>query len=96
MTRVSSETAPTPADHQQMNRSNDPVVTAEMDAAAPVAAMTSRQGLTGSAVGVGSVAFEDPGAFDVGAGTGIDARPLAIVQPAEAPVRAPPDAAGPK
>lgn len=62
-------TRPTPADHQQMNRSNDPEVTKALDAAAPELAMESRrQRLTGSAVGVGSVAFDDPGAFDVGAG----------------------------
>lgn len=54
-------------EHQQMNRSNDPAVTAELDAAAPATAMDSRrQRLTGSAVGVGSVDFDDPGAFDVG------------------------------
>jgi len=54
-------------DRQQMDRSNDPVVTAEMDEAAAEVAMESRrQRLTGSAVGVGSVDFDDPGAFDVG------------------------------
>ena len=58
----------TPASGQQMDRSNDPETTAEMDAAAPEAAMASRrQRLTGSAVGVGSVGFEENGAFDVGA-----------------------------
>ena len=62
-------TKPTPADHQQMNRSNDPEVTRALDEAAPELAMESRrQRLTGSAVGVGSVGFDDPGAFDVGAG----------------------------
>ena len=41
---------------------------AEMDAAAPQAALASRrQRLTGSAVGVGSVGFDETGAFDVGA-----------------------------
>ena len=69
MRRTPGPTAPTPADHQQMDRSNDPDLTAEMDAAAPEVAMTSRrQRLTGSAVGVGSVGFDDPGAFDVGDG----------------------------
>lgn len=54
-------------DHQQMDRSNDPEITAEMDEAAAELAMESRrQRLTGSAVGVGSVDFDDPGAFDVG------------------------------
>ena len=39
-----------------------------MDAAAPEAALASRrQRLTGSAVGVGSVGFDETGAFDVGA-----------------------------
>jgi len=57
-----------PAAGQQMDRSNDPETTAEMDAAAPEAALASpRQRLTGSAVGVGSVGFDETGAFDVGA-----------------------------
>jgi len=57
-----------PASGQQMDRSNDPETTAEMDAAAPEAALASRrQRLTGSAVGVGSVDFDETGAFDVGA-----------------------------
>ena len=56
------------ASGQQMDRSNDPETTREMDAAAPEAAMSSRrQRLTGSAVGVGSVGFDESGAFDVGA-----------------------------
>lgn len=68
MARTPGETAPTPVDHQQMDRSNDPEVTRAMDGAAPAAAMTSRrQRLTGSAVGVGSVGFDENGAFDVGA-----------------------------
>jgi len=62
-------TKPTPGDHQQMDRSNDPKVTEALDKAAPELAMESRrQRLTGSAVGVGSVGFDDPGAFDVGDG----------------------------
>ena len=57
-----------PASGQQMDRSNDPEITAEMDAAAPQAALASRrQRLTGSAVGIGSVGFDETGAFDVGA-----------------------------
>ncbi len=64
-----SETSPTPADHQQMDRSNDPEVTRAMDEAAPEAAMHSRrQRLAGSAAGVGSVGYDESGAFDVGAG----------------------------
>lgn len=57
-----------PASGQQMDRSNDPEITAEMDAAAPQAALASRrQRLTGSAVGAGSVGFDETGAFDMGA-----------------------------
>lgn len=64
-----SETAPTPSDGQQMDRSNDPAITRSMDEAAPHQAMHSRrQRLTGSATAVGSVEFDDDGAFDVGAG----------------------------
>lgn len=64
-----SETSPTPADHQQMDRSNDPEVTRAMDEAAPEAAMHSRrQRLAGSAAGVGSVGSDESGAFDEGAG----------------------------
>ena len=67
MARTGSETPPTPADHQQMDRSNDPEITRAMDAAAPELAMASRrQRLTGSATGVGSVGFDEDGAFDVG------------------------------
>jgi hypothetical protein len=70
MADTPSLTEPTPADHQQMDRSNDPETTAQLDAEAAAAAMQSgRQRLTGSAVGVGSVAFDDPGAYDVGAGS---------------------------
>ena len=67
MARTGSETTPTPPDHQQMDRSNDPEITRAMDAAAPELAMASRQRLTGSAAGVGSVGFDEDGAFDVGA-----------------------------
>ncbi len=66
MARTGSETTPTPPDHQQMDRSNDPEVTRAMDEAAPELAMVSRQRLTGSATGVGSVGFDEDGAFDVG------------------------------
>lgn len=62
-------TKPTPVEHQQMNRSNDPEITAALDEAAPEMAMASRrQRLTGQATGVGSVGFDESGAFDVGAG----------------------------
>ncbi len=66
MARTGSETTPTQPDHQQMDRSNDPEITRAMDAAAPELAMASRQRLTGSATGVGSVGFDEDGAFDVG------------------------------
>ena len=67
MARTPAETDPTPPDHQQMDRSNDPAETAAMDAAAAEQAMTSRrQRLTGSATGVGSVGYDEDGAFDVG------------------------------
>lgn len=69
-------TVPTSPDHQQMDRSNDPEVTRAMDAAAPGQAMASRrQRLTGSAVGVGSVGFDESGAFDVGAGEVVSPEP---------------------
>lgn len=55
-----------PAEGRQMDRSNDPAVTRDLDVSAPEAALRSRQRLTGSAVGVGSVGFDDTGAFDVG------------------------------
>lgn len=69
MPRTPNLTQPSP-ERQQLNRSNDPAETARLDAEAPARAMTSpRQRLTGSAHGVGSVGFDDPGAFDVGSGT---------------------------
>lgn len=55
-------------DHQQMDLSNDPEEARRLRGAAPEIALSSRrQRLTGSAVGVGSVGFEESGAFDVGA-----------------------------
>jgi len=66
------ETARTPiggsigSDHQQMDRSNDPVEAARMDDEAAAAALSSRhERLTGSAVGVGrgTLGFADPGVF---------------------------------
>ena len=67
MARTPSETTPGHPDHQQMDRSNDPGITRAMNEAAPELAMASRrQRLTGSAVGVGSVGFDEDGAFDVG------------------------------
>lgn len=79
MARTSTPNVEIP-EHQQMNRSNDPAVTAELNAAAPEMAMESRrQRFAGSAAGVGSVGFEEDGAFDVGAaedsGDGADGRP---------------------
>ena len=66
MARTPAETTPTPPDHQQMDRSNDPEITRAMDQAAPGQAMVSRQRLAGSAARVGSVGFDEDGAFDVG------------------------------
>ena len=55
---------------QQLNRSNDPERDAAMDQDAARKAMEPRnQVYAGSAQGVGSIAFDDPGAFDVGAGS---------------------------
>ncbi|MFN3354155.1 MAG: hypothetical protein ACK4Z5_11145 [Brevundimonas sp.] len=68
MARTSNLTQAAPA-RQQVDRSNDPDETRAMDAAAPEAAMSSRrQRYAGSATGVGSVGFEETGAYDVGAG----------------------------
>lgn len=67
MARTPAETAPAHPEHQQMDRSNDPEITRAMDEAAPAVAMASRrQRLTGSATGIGSVGFDESGAFDVG------------------------------
>ena len=69
MTRSPNGVAPVPGDGQQMDRSDDPEITAALDEAAPDLAMASRrQRLTGSAVGVGSVGFVESGAYDVGVG----------------------------
>jgi len=68
MPRTPNLTQAAPA-RQQMDRSNDPEEARAMEAAAPAAAMASRrQRYAGSATGVGSVGFEETGAFDVGAG----------------------------
>ena len=67
--RSTPSTKVTPATGQQMDRSNDPATTREMDKAAPEKAMISRrQRLTGQATGIGSVGFQETGAFDVGGG----------------------------
>lgn len=66
MTRSPNGVVTQPEGGQQMDRSNDPEVTAEMDLDAPQAAMASRrQRLTGSSVGVGSVGFDEDGAFAI-------------------------------
>lgn len=78
MTRSPNGVAPTPAEGQQMDRSNDPEITAALDDIAPEAAMDSRrERLAGSAVGVGSVGFEEMGAYDVGAGRPAKPKPQA-------------------
>ncbi|MDO9609444.1 MAG: Tat pathway signal protein [Brevundimonas sp.] len=67
--RSSTHTEVTPATGQQMDRSNDPDATRDLDQAAPEAALASRrQRLTGEATGVGSIGFDESGAFDVGDG----------------------------
>ena len=67
MARTPAYTDPSVHEHQQMNRSNDPEETKAMDEAAPELAMTSRrQRFAGSAVGVGSVGFDEKGVFDGG------------------------------
>ena len=82
MARTPALTEPTPVDHQQMDRSNDPAVTRAMNEAAPELAMASRrQRLTGSATGVGSVGFDESGAFDVGAADDDPDRPEADAPP---------------
>ena len=81
--RSTPSTKVTPATGQQMDRSNDPATTREMDKAAPEQAMISRrQRLTGQATGIGSVGFQETGAFDVGAGE--DPTTDAPVAPAKA------------
>lgn len=61
--------------HGQMDRPYDPEERARMDREAPQLAMDSdHHALAGSAAGVGSVEYGDPGAFDVGAGRRPQAR----------------------
>ena len=56
-------------EHGQMDRPYDPEERARMDREAPQLAMASdHHALAGSAAGVGSVEYDDPGAFDVGTG----------------------------
>lgn len=56
-------------EHGQMDRPYDPEERARMDREAPQLAMgDGHNALAGSAAGVGSVEYDDPGAFDVGAG----------------------------
>ena len=54
---------------EQIERPGDAAERAEMDARAAELAMSSQHhAVTGAATGVGSVDFDDPGAFGVGAG----------------------------
>ena len=56
-------------EHGQMDRPYDPDERARMDREAPELAMgDGHNALAGSAAGVGSVEYDDPGAFDVGTG----------------------------
>ncbi|KQW78881.1 hypothetical protein [Brevundimonas sp. Root1279] len=59
MVRDPHDAAPVPAE--------DPTLPTGPEGSPAELAMVSRQRLTGSATGVGSVDFDDPGAFDVGA-----------------------------
>ena len=53
---------------EQIERPADPAERAEMDEhAAELAMQSDHQAFTGAATGVGSVEFDDPGAFSVGA-----------------------------
>jgi hypothetical protein len=64
---ISPTTAPSPGT-QQMDRSNDPDQAEAMDRDAAAEAMRSEhQTFAGSAEGIGSVGFDESGAFDVGA-----------------------------
>ena len=56
-------------EHGHMDRPYDPEERARMDRDAPQLAMgDGHNALAGSAAGVGSVEYDDPGAFDVGTG----------------------------
>ena len=56
-------------EHGQIDRPYDPEERARMDREAPELAMgDGHNALAGSAAGVGSVEYDDPGAFDVGTG----------------------------
>ncbi len=90
MPRTPNLTQAAPA-RQQMDRSNDPDEARVLEAAAPQAAMASRrQRFAGSAAGVGSVGFDEDGAWDVGAG-GASAEPVPGPVPQPAPSRSPGD-----
>lgn len=53
-----------------------PEITAALDEIAPEMAMDSpHQRLTGASVGVGSVGFDEPGAFDLGGGRAVKPQP---------------------
>ena len=68
MPRTPSETEGAPPSGQ-MNRPYDPEERARMDREGPRLAMHSdHHARAGSAAGVGSVAYDDPGAYDVGTG----------------------------
>lgn len=90
MPRTPNFTQAAPA-RQQMDRSNAPEEARAMEAAAPAAAMASRrQRYAGSATGVGSVGFDEDGAWDVGAG-GAPAEPVSAPVSAPAPFHGPGD-----
>lgn len=69
MANTPNLTEPTPP-RQQMDRPHDPAARAAMDRDAGKLAMASEHhAFAGAAQGVGSVEYDDPGAYDVGAGT---------------------------
>lgn len=69
MANTPNLTEPTPP-RQQMDRPHDPEARAAMDRDAGKLAMASeRHAFAGAAQGVGSVDYDEAGAYDVGAGT---------------------------
>lgn len=67
MANTPGPTQPSPP-RRQMERARVAGDPRTFDATAAEAAMQSRQRLTGEATGVGSIDFDESGAFDVGAG----------------------------
>ena len=86
MARTSTPSQAAP-DHQQMLRPQDEDEARRMDEAAPELAMESRrQRFAGSAAGVGSVGFDEAGAYDVGV-SDVDPQDAAITDNPPPPSR---------